>query len=247
MKLDQQAEKEKRAMKEAVRYVRRDLLKFARDDRFSGDFAKALPHYWNDFYNLENAEEMSQDEALRFFDWFVFDYQPEAGQRLINIYLEEELENLSTPQQKVIKDWQSAGPSTGYELIDYDGQQLVLRDFLTGDEYEAYESSGRGNVEKGEIILTRLIPMQEHLEFSTTAAYLPADEIGDIKETFLAKRSENPDLSNDEFMRQFNHLLIHHALEQAQQKGRPAVARLDPDRADKKTQKIVRNMRRMKK
>jgi hypothetical protein len=47
-------------------------------------------------------------------------------------------------------------------------------------------------------------------------------------------------------MRAQNYLLIHHALAQAEVQKRPPVARLDPDREDKKTQKVVRQMKRMK-
>jgi len=35
-------------------------------------------------------------------------------------------------------------------------------------------------------------------------------------------------------------------LEEAKKQGRPPVARLDPDRPDKKTQKLVRNVKRMR-
>lgn len=248
LKIDQAAEQEQRAMAEGVRYVRRDLLKFARDDRFAEDFAKALPHYWNGLYDLENAEEMSQDEALRFFDWFVFDYQPEGddAKRLIEIYAEEERDNLSTPQQAVLDGWKDAGPAGAYELLAYEGQNLKLADFVSGEEFDAFEASGRGNVEIGEVILTRLVPVQDHLEFSTTAAYLPADEIGDLKEKMLERKTAVSDLTHEQFMRQNNTMIIHHALDQAQQKNRPPVARLDPDRPDKKTQKVVQKMKRLK-
>ena len=249
MKIDQDAEQEKRAQAEGVRYVRRDLLKFARDDQFSEDFAKALPLFWNNLYELENAEEMSQNEALRFFDWFVFDYQPESGKRLLDMYVEQRREYLSTHQQAVLDGWQTAVPFSAYELVAYDGQNLTLKEFLSGEQFEAYEASGRGLVEIGELILTRLVTVGDHLEFSTTAAYLPSDETVDLKEKLLEKKTavstESP-LTNEQFLRQYNYLIVHHALDQAQQKGRPPIARLDPDRTDKKTQKIVRNMKRLR-
>lgn len=246
MKEDQAAEREKRAMTEAVRYVRRDLLQFARDDRFATDFAKALPYYWDNHYELANAEEMSQDEALRFFDWFTFDYEPEdeESERVIDTYISEERDNLSSAQQSVIDGWQDALPAWGYELVDYEGQTLTLRDIVSGETYEVYEPGGRGMVEKGEIILTRLAPVGDRLEFSTTAAYLPKDEIEDIVEKLKAAKSG--DQTHKQFMRQNNVMLIHHALEQAKMQNRPPVARFDPNRPDKKTQKVVRNMKRMR-
>ena len=42
-----------------------------------------MPLYWNDFYTIESADEMDQNESLRFFDWFFFDYQHEDEPRLI--------------------------------------------------------------------------------------------------------------------------------------------------------------------
>lgn len=250
MKEDQQKEKDQRAASEGVRYIRRDLLKFARDERFNEDFAKALPIYWNDYYTFENAEEMSQAEALRFFDWFMFDYELSDGRRLINIYYDERLDDLSTPQQKALEEWRFAPPASAYELTGYEGQTLSLKDYFTDENVTIYESGGRGNVEVGEIILGRVVPVMEKAEFSTTAAYLPASEIGDVKEKMeaaeAAYKAEHPDADHEQFMRANNHLLIHHALAQAEAKNRPPVARLDSDRPDKKTQKVVRQMKRFK-
>ncbi len=250
MKEDKEKENLARDVKTAGQFVRRDLLKFARKDEFSEDFAKALSLYWNDLYDVDNAEEMSMPEAFRFFDWFMFDYQLADGRFLIQVYREEEYENLSKPQQALIDEWVSAPPASGYELTGYEGQQLQLRDYFSGEEFTAYEAGGRGNVEIGEIILTRLVPVAEQLEFSTTAAYLPAEEIVDLKEKMetaeSAYKAANPDATHEEFMRHKNYLLVHHALEQAERVNRPPVARLDPDRSDKKTQKMAQQMKRFK-
>ena len=127
---------------------------------------------------------------------------------------------------------------------------LQLREYFTDETFEVYESGGRGNVELGDLILTRLVPVADHLEFSTTSAYLPQAEIGDIKvkmeaakETFLA---ENPEATHTQFLRRHNHLLVHHALAEAKKQSRPPVARLDVNRPYTKTQKIARGMSRFK-
>jgi hypothetical protein len=250
MKADQEAEKAKRAIQQAVQYVHRDMLKFARDERFAEAFAQALPFYWDGLYDIETAEQMSQSEALRFFDWFVFDYTPEEGPRLINVYTEERRQDLSTHQQKVLDDWQNAPAAGAYELTGYEGQVIQLRDYLTGEDYEVFEPGGRGNVKIGEVILARIVPVDDRLEFSTTAAYLPAKEITDVKEKMAAAKTADlethPDATHDDFMRRNNHILIHHALEQAKIQGRPQVDRQDPNRPDKAAQKIVRGMKRVK-
>lgn len=248
--IDQQAEKEKRAQQAAVHYIRRDLLKFARDEQFSEDFAQALALYWDGYYDVETAESMSQPEALRFFDWFTFDYTLADGRRLIDVYVSERFEDLSTPQQQVIEEWKDAPPASAYELTGYEGQTLQLRDYLTGEEFELYEAGGRGNVQIGEVILARLVPVTDHLEFSTSAAYLPAAEITDLKEKMEAAKAdylaEHPEATHADFLRDRNYLMVHHGLAHAKAQGRPPVARLDPDRPDKKTQKIAQGMKRLK-
>jgi len=250
LKIDQAAEREQRAWKEAGRFLRHDLLKFARDERFAEDLAKGLPFYWDGLYDAENAEEMSQSEALRFFDWFAFDYQPEEGPRLIELYHAENLDALSSHQQAVLESWLEASPADAYELTGYEGQILQLRNFTTGEDYEVYEGSGHGSVEIGEVLLTRLVPVHDRLEFSTDAAYLPAAEITDLADKLTAVKETDteqyPDATHDEFMRRHNHLLVHHALAEAKVQGRPPVARLDPERLDKKTQTVVRKMKRMR-
>lgn len=250
MKEDQEAEKERSHIQRAAGFTRRDLLKFARDERFAEDFANALPIYWNEYYDAANAEQMSQAEALRFFDWFVFDYTLADGRRLIELYAEEQMPDLSSHQQQVAADWLNAGPATLYELIAYEGQKLQLRDYFTGETFEVYEGGGRGNVEVGELILTRLVPVADRLEFSTTSAYLPHAEITDVKEKVETVKeaylAEHPDASHAEFMHKHSHLLVHHALLEAKNQGRPPVARLDADRSDKKTQKIAQGMARFK-
>ncbi len=250
MPIDQAAEREQRGWKEAGRFLRRDLLKFARDERFAEDFAKALPFYWDSLYDFDNAAEMSPAEALRFFDWFVFDYQPEEAPRLIEIYHAEKRADLSEQQQAVLDGWLTAAPADVYELTGYEGQLLHLRNFMTNETVAVFEPSGRGNVEIGELILTRLVPVQERLEFSADAAYLPAAEITDLADKLAAAQTADsetyPDATHEAFMRRHNHLLVHHALAEAKVQGRPPVARLDPNRPDKKVQTVTRKMKRLR-
>lgn len=250
LKIDQAEEREQRAWREAGRFLHRELIKFAKDDRFAESFAQALPRYWDGLYDVETAEEMSLDEAIRFFDWFAFDYESGDSPRLVELYHAEQRSDLSSHQQTVLDEWLKAGPASVYELLDYDGQILHLKEFVTGEEFHVYEAAGRGNVEIGELILTRLLPMKDRLEFSTTSAYLPADEITDLAEKLAAAKAADaelhPDADHHEFMRRNNYLLIHHALAEAKVQGRPPVARLNPDRQDKAVQKLARGMKRMR-
>lgn len=251
LKEDQAAEREQRAWKEAGRFVHRDLIKFARDERFAEAFAAALPYYWDGYYDIENADAMSMDEAIRFFDWFAFDYTPPEGQRLIEVYHQEKQSELSTYQQAVLDEWLESEPAGAFTLTGYDGQTLHLRDFLTGEEKDVHEASGHGSVEIGDVILARILPVRDQLGFSTTAAYLPANEIGNLAEKLEAAKASDaetdPDADHDEFMRRHNTVLIHHALAEAKAQGRPPVACLNPNRTDKTARSLISKMKRLRK
>ncbi|MCI0643317.1 MAG: SEC-C domain-containing protein [Chloroflexi bacterium] len=248
---DQAAENERRQALDAGRWLRRDLLSFARDERFAEAFAAALPLYWNNFYTVDNAEQMSQYEALRFFDWFVFDYQPGDQPRLIEVYHAERREDLSTHQQQLLDAWLNAPPSGVYELLDYEGQILHVCNFVTGEEFHVYEPGGRGVVETGELLLGRIVPVLDQLEFSVALAYLPHDEIADLGDKLEKARAADaeghPGATPHDFMRRQGHLAIHHALEQAEKKGRPPVAARDPQRADQLARKAAQRIRQLRK
>ena len=229
---DQNAERDSRARVAATSYLQTALSEFAQDERFATEFAAALPYYWNNFYDISNADQMSEFEAHRFFDWFVYDYQPEDGSRLIEQYAATERDNLTSHQQAALDTLLSADSSTAFELTGYDGQILHLKEFMTGEAYDVFDAGGHGLAEVGDIILGRLIQAYEQLELSVSAGYIPADEIADLAETFDAAKTADaetyPDATHTEFMRRNNHLLVHHAMAQAEKVGRPAVSRLDP-------------------
>jgi hypothetical protein len=236
LQIDAAKEREEREQVEAARFLRLELPRFARDERFESEFNRALPLYWNNFYEADNAGEMSEFEALRFLDWFVFDHRLDDGSRILDIYLEEHSDSLTLSQRSLLESWQQADPAGAYELLDYHGQILELRDVFSGELYSVFEASGRGNVEIGEVILIRLIPVFDQIEFSTVAAYLPGDESNDLA-AFMQAAQEAQDGSDSsqtmaEFARDNSHLIIHYALQKAQEAKRPPVARLDPHRTD---------------
>lgn len=235
--IDQAQERKERAQADAARFLRRELPAFASEDRFEAAYDAALPVYWNDFYDAENDWLMNDFEALRFLDWFVFDYELPEGQHIVDIYMQEQQGQLTEEQRTLLESWLEAPPFSAYELVDYEGQRLQLRDHFTSEELEVFEAGGRGNVEVGEIILTRLVPVFGRWEFSTVAAYLPDGEAEGLTEKMEAAKAAfmeaHPQASHGDFMRANNHLIIHHALAQAEAAGRPPVARMDPQREDK--------------
>lgn len=65
MQEDQTLEKERSLNERAGNFIRRDLLKFARDERFAEEFAKTLAVYWDGYYYLQRrTDEPARSAAL---------------------------------------------------------------------------------------------------------------------------------------------------------------------------------------
>ena len=113
MKADKDKERSRVAHAMAVKFLRQDMLKFAREAEYEEAFAAGLAHYWHDFYTIDTAAEMGESEALRFFDWFLFDYEHEGKPRLIETYNEKRGPSLSEAQQELLAQWLQAAPAAG--------------------------------------------------------------------------------------------------------------------------------------
>ncbi len=228
MAADLAAEREQRAWADAARELRADLFDFADEERFDAEAGEAAAHYWNGLYTAETLPLMSESEAERFLDWFAFDYTlPSTGGRIVELYRSEKGAGLPSPRGELLDQWVDAPPMSGYELAGYDRQTLRVKEFVSGQELDVFEPSGHGNAPLGSLLLGRPVPVHDHHEFFALSAYIPPEEIADLRDKLDAARAADGQ-GGDAFLRRHNVLFIHHALAQAQAAGRPPVARLDP-------------------
>ncbi|MEM7801357.1 MAG: hypothetical protein AAF633_19340 [Chloroflexota bacterium] len=257
-KAERQARKEQRQLINAARGMRSKMIRFCQDERFAQAFGKALPLYWNNFYDLTCADEMDMNESLRFFDWFFFDYQDEAlDKRLVEYFAEEKREDVSEKELTVIDGWVDSPATSAYEFVDFDAinARFKLKDFFTEEEVIAFSPAGFGQSKRGDLILVRILPVGSDKIFSTVGVFLPQDEIKDLREkmdaALEADKEAHPEGTHNGFLRRNNHLITHHVLDQAIDAGRFAVSRFDPTRMDKAVKragkKIVGKFKRKKK
>lgn len=247
MVADLAAENEQRAWNDAARDLRLGIFEFADDERFDGEAGPAAERYWNGLYAADTLHLMSPSEAERFLDWFAFDYTlPSSDERIVDIYGRENEAKLSTHQRELLVKWADGAPMGGYELTGYERQTLHLKDLLSGEALDVFEPAGHGNAPMGSIILGRPITVQDRYEFFSMPAYIPPEEIGDLRQTLTAAQAADDSSDTAGFMRRHNVLLIHHALEQAKVAGRPPVSRLDPRHAADSGQTRARSHQRVR-
>jgi hypothetical protein len=242
MPADLAAEREQRAWLDASRELRLMLAEYTDQESFTGDLGEAAARYWDNYYSADTLPLMSLSESERFLDWFIFDYTLPSGSRPVEDFRSTNSSALNATESRLLDQWIEAGPMSGYELTGYDRQILHLNELLSGEQLDVFEPAGHGNAPIGSLILGRVVPVNDHMEFFALPAYIPPEEIGDLAAKLEDARNAFEGTTVD-FMRQHNVLLIHHALEQAKQAGRPPVSRLDPHHVPEGVPQRVRHDR----
>ncbi|MBN1314716.1 MAG: SEC-C domain-containing protein [Anaerolineales bacterium] len=249
--VEQAQAKEEREWEDAAGFLRRDFLFFAREERFAKPFASGLELFFNGLHTIETAHEMSELESFRFIEWFVYDYFPDDGQRLIEEYKADKGELLNRKESDVLDGWIKAGPVSAYRLADATGEgkrTLVLQNLFDEIEHTVRNTSGPGRAEAGDVLIARLLPMRDEIRMSAATGFLPADEAADLKPFILKAwddyKEKKPDAIWDEFLRRRSYLFAHYELDAAKKAGRPPVARLDPDRPSSRIPQVLRRGRR---
>ena len=226
--VDKAAQAEAHAWDTARQKLTRDVIAFAREPRFAQSFADGLKLFWNEHYTIEPAGKMDEDESLRFFDWFVFDYAPADRPRLLDVYAEEKSATLKDVEVKQLGNWQAARHASAFRVESAEGDQLTLRDLFDDSTVVATSEAGAKAAVIGEILLARLIQVQKDLRFSGSTVRLPESAVDELKATmqnaFDEFRAEKPDATWAEFMRARGYLMGHLAMKLAEAEGRPPVA-----------------------
>jgi hypothetical protein len=251
MKVEQELAKEARAWESAASFLRRDLIVFAREERFAESFAAGVSLFFNNYHTIETAQQMSEPESLRFFDWFTFDYATADRPRLIEVYNAEKGDLMDEKESNLLQGWLGAGPASAYSLVDATGegkQTLLLRDLFDDSEHVIAQSGGPGRAEPGDVLIARLLPFRDQIRMSGATGYLPADEAKGLKPFILGEweafQGDAPESNWTDFSRQRSYLLAHYELDAAKKAGRPPVARLDPDRPKSQVGQVMRRIKR---
>lgn len=224
---DQAREEEQRAWDAALFALRREFIEFAREERFAEVLAEGLRLFWDGRYTVQTAHQMNEDEALRFFDWFVMDHAPAGGRRLLDVYAAEKAAELDERERELLRAHEAERPASAYAVAAIDRPRLQLRDVFTAAETWIEDAFAAREIEIGDVLLARVLPVGELRRAAGGAARLPADEAGDLlpemaraRETYLA---EQADMGWDDFLRSRGYLLTHYAMRQAEAHGRPAI------------------------
>ncbi|NLE77882.1 MAG: hypothetical protein GX605_14175 [Chloroflexi bacterium] len=228
---------EKLLWERAYRSLRTDLIEFAREEDFTQPVAEGLKLFWGPQFVPQALELMNEDEALLFFDWFVFDHRwGDDGLRLIDRYAVSDPEWLDDKQREMLQAWVQAPPGGAFQVVGVsDEGRLRLRNLLadrlpagTPKEYEVDAPQASKAVTEGEILLGRPVPVGGTHRLSGATVRLPG-ETAERLAAFLAEGQaaydqEHPNASLLAFLRDRAYLFPHFAMQHAEEQGVPPVS-----------------------
>jgi hypothetical protein len=246
---DRAAQAEAHAWDVARQKLTRDVIGFAREPRFAQSFADGLKLFWNGHYTAETADGMSEDESLRFFDWFAFDYAPADRPRLLDVFFAEKGDQLGEFESKQLAYWRQARPGSAFRVESVEGSKITLRDLFDDSLAVVTSEAGAKAAVTGEILLARFVRVKDDLRFSGTIVRLPESSVGELRGTlqkaFEEFRAETPEATWSDFLRTRGYLTGHFAMKLAEAEGRPPVAgKAEAQGAVARAVRRVRNVRR---
>jgi hypothetical protein len=147
--------------------TRRNLVEqiqgYALEPEFESDFMSAYEFlFGRKFESLHDEAEML--DLQRALDYFVHDYPLPDGTRVIDRFAAEHGKRLSAEKRTLIEDWRHSR-LTAFEVIAVEREVgMRLRDLVSGEEFDVQERLGTRDLSRWEIVVTRLMPSQDHYE-----------------------------------------------------------------------------------
>lgn len=115
-----------------------------------------------------------QDESNRVAVdlWLSIDYVPDSGLSYLNSYLEDKNLSLSSIDKQILSNRNDSYLSL-FEIIDYDGEFIIVKDILQDKIINIWEPLIPKVISEGEIILARIGKIIDEYSFLGNINYLP--------------------------------------------------------------------------
>ncbi|WP_027365522.1 hypothetical protein [Desulfotruncus alcoholivorax] len=155
----------------AGRHLRRKLAEFADNDIFIDDVENAREIFFDPF-DPELVDEEDDLMLERFFEWFIFDYKIQ-NQTILEYF--SLAGNLVSEERELLESWKKA-KSSFYQVIGIENQSMiVIEDLIRGWQVIVTDKNAARELEKGHIMLMRVLPVGNSYEFSTGGMVLPQE------------------------------------------------------------------------
>jgi len=188
------------------------LNTYALQREFKSDFENAFEFFLGRKFQAPHDAE-SMIEFQRALDYFIHDYRLPDDKRVIERFAAEHGKRLSAEERALIEGWQHSR-LTAFEVIAVEqGVGMRLRDLVSGEEFEVREKRGTQDLNRWEIIVSRLMRTGDHYEMGgATGMRLPAryrDWVrGHLAEQWRHYQFHHPESTYEDFLHASSQLLV---------------------------------------
>lgn len=184
------------------------LLNFLYQDRFRMQ-GKMLYEDYYDFMRIDYEKELSQQENIEFSNIAIFDTPMEEDKRLVEIFYEEEAENLIPKEREILENWLDMVLGV-YEVQEVkQGKGFLLENLLINETVFVTESKMfAGVINRWDIIIGRICKIGSEHQIVGSFLKLPnaiKNDLMNFINVFLVEyREENKKATIKEFLRDYS-------------------------------------------
>ncbi len=152
-----------------------DIIVFTRE-HYGHTIEEAYQYFWGDFDLKEHLDSDGLDLAdINFGEWLVYDWEPEEDgeKKIIDLYMEK-ARGLSEDYKDILFRMKDALISL-YEIQEvFYGEGLLVKDILSGEEYNVKEKTASMGLVKWDIFAARLLRLDDNVILSGCLYHYPA-------------------------------------------------------------------------
>jgi len=158
------------------RRLRQDIQKFAFHPRFRRDLDKAQFQFSGERPSRRHPLVVDDDAIPAFQEWFVFDYQVDKGETLIDIFAREAGPQLRPEERDLLEVWRRWNRFRLFEVQQVmPGTGVVVTDLLSDETLEVHDRSASSFLQRWQIFLARPL-YTDRLHFTGSGIPLPPNK-----------------------------------------------------------------------
>jgi hypothetical protein len=159
--------------------IKSALITFSRQPEFSEELEAALKRQFG-----KPSCPDSEDEWIRFQDWFLLQYKLEEGETIAERFVENHKNSMSNDVRKLILGWAEVIEGL-FEVKGRKGSSLFVKNLINEREYDVFPTASMDDLEvkSGDFLFARIVPAKGFHIFSGAVTIIEWDGSDDQRAT----------------------------------------------------------------
>ncbi len=166
--------------------IKSALISFSRGSEFRTDFEAAMQEQ---FGSAERPD--SEDEWIAFQDRFILEHELESGETVVQRFVNRYKKVMSEDVRQLVLGWQFVIEGL-FEVKDIKEAAVLMKNLINERDYRVFPTTSMDemDVDPGDFMYARIVPVKEHYVFSGHASTFKSDGNEDVKTTMYKNAVE---------------------------------------------------------